>query len=139
MKPYSGGRLNATIFASMGGVPPEVRTVPRLIQNRFHGTADPVLEIRRNTWVEPMRKHPVLTSRFPEHEFAIRRLCSRNPEFITVCDDYEDASTALQHWVEAGVEYAERADEYRQLLHELEAEVLSNLETWREKSLQQDV
>jgi hypothetical protein len=72
-------------------------------------------------------KIAAIVGRFPEQELAIRRICSRDPEFLGVCEDYDDAATALRHWQAAGEAYAGRADEYRHLLGEFEEEVLQGL------------
>ena len=72
-------------------------------------------------------KIAAIVGRFPEQELAIRRICSRDPEFLGVCEDYDDAAAALSHWQAAGEAYSARADEYRQLLGEFEEEVLHGL------------
>lgn len=65
-----------------------------------------------------------LVSRFPSHEFAIRRHYVRNPEFRDVCGDYCDVRHALEYWQAADRALPGRVAEYRQMLEELEAEVL---------------
>lgn len=70
-----------------------------------------------------------LTGRFPEHELAIRRLCSREPEFMATCEDFEEAAVALRRWQEAGPNHAARADEYRVILREIEADILKDIST----------
>jgi hypothetical protein len=66
-------------------------------------------------------------SRFPRHEFAIRRLFVRDPEFRSVCDDYGEVQRALEHWQAAARPVPERVAEYRRMLAELEAEALGML------------
>ena len=68
-----------------------------------------------------------LVRRFPEHELAIRRLYTRDPEFRAVCDDHEAVLRALEHWQSVGRSNMERVVEYRRLLEELEAEALAFL------------
>jgi hypothetical protein len=76
---------------------------------------------------EAVMKIAAIVERFPEQELAIRRLCNRDPGFLGSCEDYEVAATALSHWEGAGDAYTARADEYRQLLVEIEDEVLQGL------------
>ena len=66
-----------------------------------------------------------LARRFPQYASKIRRLRTRDPDFRSICDDYDDARRALKHWQAAG--QAERAAEYREILKELEEEVLAIL------------
>jgi hypothetical protein len=69
----------------------------------------------------------LLVSRFPRHEFAIRRLYVLDPEFCAVCDDYGAVQRALEHWQAADVPAPGRVAEYRRMLEELEAEALTFL------------
>jgi hypothetical protein len=69
-----------------------------------------------------------LARRFPQHASTIRRLQTRDPDFRSICDDYDDAQRALKHWEAAGRAAPERVAEYRQILTELEAEALAILE-----------
>jgi hypothetical protein len=69
----------------------------------------------------------LLVSRLLRHEFAIRRLHARDPEFRSVCDDYDEVQRALEHWQAADPPLPERVAEYRRLLEELEAEALAML------------
>jgi hypothetical protein len=65
----------------------------------------------------------MLVSKFPQHELTIYRLWKQDTEFRTVCGDYEDALAALRHW--EGLEPAAgRAREYRELVSELEEEIM---------------
>ena len=72
----------------------------------------------------------LLVSRFPRHEFAIRRLYVRDPEFRSICDDYREVQHALAHWQAADQAEPERVAEYRRMLEELEAEALAMLEVY---------
>jgi hypothetical protein len=66
-----------------------------------------------------------LIERFPDRELAIRRLCNLDSEFRTDCEDYCEAAEALLRWSKAGA--MDRAEEYRVILKELEAEILDVL------------
>ncbi|MCO5063910.1 MAG: hypothetical protein M9924_05770 [Rhizobiaceae bacterium] len=70
----------------------------------------------------------VVTRRFELHEFAIRRLYASNPDFRVVCEDYAAATRALAFW-EADLT---RAEDYRRLVGELEAEILEFLNAPRQ-------
>jgi uncharacterized protein YdcH (DUF465 family) len=74
-----------------------------------------------------------LARRFPQHASKIRRLQARDPDFRSICDDYDDAQRALKHWEAAGQAAPERVAEYREILKELEAEVLAILEAFEGK------
>ncbi len=74
-----------------------------------------------------MAKIMAAISRFPEHELAIRRLCGQDSNFIETCEDYQEAATALCHWENAGPGYVARANEYRDILGEIEADILKVL------------
>ena len=71
-----------------------------------------------------------LARRFPQHASKIRRLHARDPDFRSICDDYGLAQRALKHWEAAGQAAPERVEEYRQILKELEAEVLAILQAF---------
>ena len=74
-----------------------------------------------------------LARRFPQHASKIRRLQARDPDFRSICDDYDDAWRALKHWQAAGQAAPERVAEYRQMLTELEAEALAILQAFEGK------
>ena len=69
-----------------------------------------------------------IVTRFPLRELEIRRRCARDPNFAEICEDYGEALQALRHWEGAGPAGATRAEEYRQMLEELEAEILAILD-----------
>lgn len=64
-----------------------------------------------------------IIGRFREHEFEIRYRYARDPEFRAICDDYAVATRALAHWKKDH----SKAEDYRQLIRELEDEVLEHL------------
>ncbi len=68
-----------------------------------------------------------LTGRHPECELAIRRLYGADAAFRGVCDDFEEAVVAHGRWRKEGASGAARAEEYRLLVAELEAEILAML------------
>ncbi len=69
-----------------------------------------------------------LLERFPAREFEIHRLCARDAEFRSVCEDYEVALKALRHW-ERVENNAVRADEYREIADEIADELTVRLDT----------
>lgn len=74
-----------------------------------------------------MARGDLLVNRLPQHEFAIRRLSVRDPEFRAICDDYADVQRALEHWQARDPGDPARIAEYRRMLEELEAEALAML------------
>lgn len=68
-----------------------------------------------------------LLTRFPAREFEISRLCARDEDFRSACEDYEDAAQALRLW-EVEKHNAVRANEYRQLLREIGDEIVACLD-----------
>lgn len=66
--------------------------------------------------------------RFPDRELEIHRLCTRDPEFQAICQDYGQALAVHAHWRAKGPAGAARAVEYQAILAELEAEILDHLD-----------
>jgi hypothetical protein len=66
----------------------------------------------------------VFLTRFPLHEFTLRRLHSSDPDFRSLCADYQAATSALARWKE----HENRAEEYRKIILELEDEALEYIE-----------
>ena len=63
--------------------------------------------------------------RFPQHSEKIQQVFSKDPSFQSLCEDYRACSKALKYWSGATSDKAAaRREEYRQLLLELEEEVL---------------
>ncbi len=75
-----------------------------------------------------MRQLKALVCRFPAHELTIHRLYRQDVTFRTVCIDYEDAQRALQHWQARSTSSAHKAKQFRQILGELEIELLGRIE-----------
>ncbi len=68
-----------------------------------------------------------LARRFPGQADRFDRLVHENDLFQSICEDYEEAVRAHQHFAaEAGGTDA-RAEEYRQIVQELEAEAAAVL------------
>jgi hypothetical protein len=66
--------------------------------------------------------------RFEGQELTVRRLYASDPEFRSVCEDYATATRALASWEADRM----RAEDYRQLVGELEAEIRSFLDAERD-------
>ena len=84
-----------------------------------------------------LAKIAAVISKFPEHELVIRRLCSQELDFRNDCEDYDAAVAALQRWESAGSRYVERANEYRNILGELEADILKDINSYLRRVIQQ--
>ena len=74
-----------------------------------------------------------LAHRFPDHARSIRRLEAEDVTFRTICEDYGLALRALEHWRAADQSAHQKAEEYRRLVQELEAEALTILERFERK------
>ncbi len=70
-----------------------------------------------------MTRSKFLESHFPDCSLTIHRLLRDDPEFRELCDDYEDAATALNFSLSPQGHSEKRAREYRVLVAELEAEI----------------
>jgi len=66
-----------------------------------------------------------LYERFEGRAEAIHRLMKTNPSFRELCEDYEEAAKALKFWSSPAHGSGRRADDYRTLVSELEAEIKS--------------
>jgi hypothetical protein len=69
-----------------------------------------------------------IVDRFPQRELDIRRRCSHDAHFRSVCTDYEEAAMALRYWQKAAGESDRKVEEYTQFLGELETEILAQLD-----------
>ena len=78
-----------------------------------------------------MEEFRSIVARFPLREFDIRRRYARDASFRAICTDYQEAIGALRHWRQAAKdgnpEGERRAEEYGNLILELEQEVLEHL------------
>jgi hypothetical protein len=69
-----------------------------------------------------------IVARFPQRELEIRRRCIRDAHFKSVCEDYEEAAAALQHWQNVVREGGQKVEEYTNFVGELETEILTKLD-----------
>lgn len=69
-----------------------------------------------------------IVSRYPQRELEIRRLCSRDAGFQSVCRDYDQATSALHFWQQAEPASGPKTEHYRDFLEELETEILAKLD-----------
>ncbi len=76
----------------------------------------------------PTREIAGLASRFPRHELVMRRLHAHDQAFRAICEDYYEAMQALRHWQSAGTSSGDRVEQYREMLNDLESEVLRIIE-----------
>ena len=81
----------------------------------------------RLDWAAMSDECEALAHQFPQHAATIRRLRAHDASFRSICGDYGEARRALKHWEAAAPAAPERVAEYRQILSELEAEVLAIL------------
>jgi hypothetical protein len=73
-----------------------------------------------------MTRH--IRERFPDKTRAIDLLVAQDPEFLTLCEDFDACVDALQYWAESKQPEAEtRVDEYRTLVRELQEEITQAL------------
>jgi transposase-like protein len=79
-----------------------------------------------------MEEFRSIEARFPQRELDIRRRYARDASFRAVCADYQEAAGALRHWRQAAKdgnpEGDRRAEEYDNLVIELEQEILEHLD-----------
>jgi hypothetical protein len=69
-----------------------------------------------------------VVTRFPQRELEIHRQYARDPKFREICEDYGVALAELRHWEGAGPAGAARAEDFRRIRDELEAELLGVLD-----------
>ncbi len=72
-----------------------------------------------------------LIDRFPECELAIQRGYAQDSEFRCLCDDYEEAVTALRYWEAPGKADAAKAEDFRRLATEIEGDIAALLDASR--------
>ena len=67
---------------------------------------------------------------FPDKNTHIDLLIEKDPEFLTMCEDYNICVDALQYWEQSKEPEAKtRVDEYRTLVRELQDEIAEKLTT----------
>ena len=70
-----------------------------------------------------------ILKRFPEKSRLIDLLLKKDPEFVALCEDYDDCVNALRYWSGSNAPEADtRVNEYRVLVQELEEEIDQALE-----------
>jgi hypothetical protein len=63
--------------------------------------------------------------RFPSHREIIKQLFRKDKTFLSLCTDYQKCRKALHYWDNSDLREApQRREEYKELLSELENEIL---------------
>ena len=66
-----------------------------------------------------------ILERFPEKIQTLTLLMAEDPEFLSVCEDYDACIEALRYWAQSNEpEAATRLNEYNTLVRELEEEII---------------
>ena len=74
-------------------------------------------------------KIPYILERLSDKSHMIELLMTKDPEFVALCEDYNDCVNALRYWGRSKAPEAEtRVNEYRTLIGELEEEINQTLE-----------
>jgi len=69
------------------------------------------------------KKNRCILERFPEKTLALTLLMAEDPEFLSVCEDYDPCIEALRYRAQSDEpEAATRINEYNTLVRELETE-----------------
>jgi hypothetical protein len=69
-----------------------------------------------------------ILDRFPEKSDVIGFLMTKDPEFLAMCEDHDRCMKALAYWdLSKEPEAKSRVDEYRNLIQELEKEIVQAL------------
>ena len=77
-----------------------------------------------------------IRKRFPNKKNDIDLLIAEDPEFLTMCEDYDACVRALHFWVKSEApEATTRAKEYRTLIRELQEEIAQVLEALKSRRL----
>ncbi len=67
--------------------------------------------------------------RFPYKKHSIDLLTAEDPEFLSLCEDYDACVNALRYWAKSKAPEAEtRVHEYRALVRDLQEEIAQALE-----------
>lgn len=67
---------------------------------------------------------PHIRKRFPNQKNTLDLLMAKDPEFLSLCEDYDACVDALNYWAESKTPEAEmRVKEYRNICRRLEDEV----------------
>jgi len=69
-----------------------------------------------------------ILDRFPDKRDMMISLMAKAPEFLAICEDHDQCTKALEYWSLSKEPEAEsRANEYRNLIRELEEEIVQAL------------
>jgi hypothetical protein len=69
-----------------------------------------------------------IIERFPDKSHTLELLMTKDPEFLSMCEDYDACFNALQYWTDSKeAEAKTRVHEYRTLIEELEEEITAVL------------
>jgi len=75
------------------------------------------------------KSHYIL-ERFPEKIHTLKLIMAEDPEFLSVCEDYDACIEALRYWARSNKpEAATRINEYNTLVRELEEEIIQVVAT----------
>ena len=78
-----------------------------------------------------------ILKRFSGRSGSLVLLMAENQEFCALCQDYEVCVNALGHWMASEKPEANtRAEEYRNLVRELEKEIAHSLESFEPRLLE---
>jgi hypothetical protein len=77
--------------------------------------------------VREVDRAPSFIARWADREIEIRLLCARDPTFLSILEDYDEAVGALAHWEQAAGPGDQRTTDYREIAEELERELLARL------------
>jgi hypothetical protein len=66
-------------------------------------------------------------ARWVEREAEIRLLCARDPTFLAILEDYEEAAGARAHWAAMAGPADQRTADLQEIVQELEQELLARL------------
>ena len=81
-----------------------------------------------------MARH--IRERFPDKTHTIDLLMAKDPEFLTLCEDFDACVDALRYWAKSEKSEAEtRVNEYRTLVGELQEEIVQALEALKPRRL----
>lgn len=75
--------------------------------------------------------HPdffTVMKRFPDRKESIKNLSRKSQSFQLMCEDYRKCKDALTFWTQSDSKNAAIFSEYTALLHELESEIIQNLD-----------
>lgn len=94
-----------------------------VIQKPRHQTFEPLLA---ESAMNDKLRH--ILEQFPEKSHTIAGLLEEDPEFLTLCEDYDTCVNALRYWEQSKEPEAKtRVNEYRTLVREIKEEIKEEL------------